>query len=147
MKKIIAIMFAAVLGCGMLALVGCGGGGGGQTADSSGHWTVSGMETGGETVSMSDLESYGVTGDDIMSIDLNADGSAKINVGSLVASFMGESSGLGDLQTLLDSADLKWEATASGVNLTFMGQSLPLEAQSDGTLAIDQDGTKMFFSR
>ena len=96
---------------------------------------------------MSDLESYGFTGDDLMSIDLNADGTAKFNIGSLVTSMMGDSADLGAMQQMMDAADIKWTATGSGVDLSVAGSTLSMKAESDGGLSLEQSGTKIVFAK
>ena len=145
MKKLAALVFAVVLGCASLALVaGCSGGGGGGGTDYSGHYSIVEVEAGGQTVSMSDLEAYGYKADDIMSIDLNADGSAKINVGDLIASFMGD-----EAQTalgLINAADMTWTATGTGVDLTVNGNSVSL-TDDGGKLKLDANGTVMIFAK
>lgn len=144
MKKLVAMVFAIVLGCASLSLVaGCGGGGGGG-ADYSGHWSISAIESGGQQVAMSDLEAYGYSADDLMSIDLNADGTAKFNIGSLVTSFMGDAAD--QAMGILDAANITWAASANGVDLTANGQTMTLAA--DGAdLVFEQSGTKLIFSK
>lgn len=130
-KKILALLACVTALCVSLALVGCGGGGGGEAKDPSanfvGTWTLTGMEENGEAMSQDDLDLMASMG---LSCDLvlNEDKS-------------------GQLVIFGEGMDLVWQAKdASTVALTAEGETIECKL-ADGVITLEESGTKLFFAK
>lgn len=127
MKKGVIALLACVFALS-LALVGCGGAGGGDVKSAwVGTWDLYEMEENGQLTSSDDVEllkSYGID----VYLELNEDGT-----GSLVL-FNADS-----------TTDGEWEAasTTSGT-FTAKGQTIDMSI-ADGKLIMEQGGTKFTF--
>ena len=135
MKRIIAVVFALALACGSMALVaGCGGGGGGQT-DYSGTWVCSAVDDGTTVTSISELEALGITGDQFMTLELKADGTADMTIFGTSA--------------FADSGiEVKWEGTSSGVTLSGQGVTYELPYDSGSQeLAMEYEGQRVLLKK
>ncbi len=129
MKKIVAALCCVFVLS--LALVGCGGNSGSSSADVKaawiGTWNLYEMEDSGKVTSASDIEQLRALGLDV-NLVLNEDGK-----GSLV--LFGE------------STDGTWEAkSATEGTLTMQNQNVNMKI-ADSKLTIEQEGTKMTFTK
>ena len=124
-KGIIVALFACVFALS-LALVGCGGSGGGDPkAAWVGTWDLTEMEENGSITSSEDiqmLKDLGLT----VELELKSDGT-----GALV--LFGE------------NMDGKWEAKSStDATFTYEGQTINMKI-ADGKLTMEQNGSKLTF--
>ena len=134
MKKILGLVFAAVLACASLCvLAGCGGGG---QQSMAGKWVCAAVDDGTGIIEISDYEAIlGMTGEDMFTLMLNEDGSVGITA-------FGE-----DMSDQL-GGQVTWEDSANGATIKGGDQSLELTYDSDsGRLVMDMDGQKIYFER
>ncbi|MBR2521880.1 MAG: hypothetical protein IKE61_01965 [Coriobacteriales bacterium] len=133
MKKILGIVFAAVLACASLSvLAGCGGGGGSNSAQ--GKWVCAAVDDGTGIIEIADYEEIlGMTGEDMFTLMLNEDGTVGFTV-------------FGEDQTASLGGSITWEDSANGVTLKGGDQTLEL-TYDDGRLVMEVDGQKVYFER
>ncbi|MGI6221332.1 MAG: hypothetical protein ACOYIP_05645 [Coriobacteriales bacterium] len=102
----------------------------------AGHWVCSAVDAGdGQVIQVADVAEAGVTGEDLMWFDLQADGVAK------VSTFGGEAS---------SDPKMTWNVADNGniEVITDSGESMLLQYNSEEqTLEMNVQGQKVFFSR
>ncbi|MBR2521781.1 MAG: hypothetical protein IKE61_01450 [Coriobacteriales bacterium] len=138
MKKILSIVFAAVLAlASMCALAGCGGG----SAEDQyvGTWVIDALEDEslGGYIEYSTVESaVGKSAEDFSTLVLNQDGSLSWNV-------MGQDM----FSTYASGVDVTWKASDSGVKLFANGEDaydLSFD-QAKGQLKVEANGSTIYY--
>ena len=115
-RKALALLAAAAFALALLAAPGCTGEGGQDGY--VGHWVCCMVDTGnGDVVAIEDLENLGLTGEDFMTLDLAADGTATMTA---------------DGKDITADTELKWSENAMGIEL---------DAGSGGTASLTYDST------
>lgn len=135
MKKLLLVVCTVVFACACAcAAVGCSGGGGSADMDYTGHWVCSAVDDGtGRTEIASISEISGMTGEDFMTVDLNADGTAVITAfGTDITS----------------EANVTWATSSSGVTLTANGEAIDMSYDSSlSELTMEYQGEKVVFTK
>ena len=106
-----------------------------EEAGFAGHWTCTLVDAGnGQVVSVDDLKEVGVSGSDLMTLDLNEDGTATM------------SSGGADIQ---NGVTLTWSEAQMGVEIvTSAGEAIELPYDSStGYLSMEYQGQRIVFER
>lgn len=132
-----AILLVLSLAMAVILTAGCSSSPAKGDADAglAGHWTCALVDAGnGQVVSADDLEEVGVNGSDLMTLDLNDDGSAYMT------------SGGADIQ---NGVTLTWSDTIKGVEIvTSAGEAIELSYDSStGYLSMEYQGQRIIFER
>ena len=141
MKKILSIVFAAVLACASLcALAGCGGGGSPED-QYKGTWVCNAVEDEslGGKIEISTIESaLGMSAEEFSSLVLNDDG-------TLTWYVMGEDM----FATYAAGVDLTWKASDNGVKLFANGEDaydLSYDSSSQ-ELKVEANGSTIYYKK
>ena len=139
MKKLLSIALAAAISCfSLLALSGCDNN---NPQEMGGHWACVSVNVDGQDFNFSDA---GINGNDLIAVNLNADGTASFSTGVLVNQYANQEQR--DAINELTSTPFTWTATTSGDITLFTSDNSAIDFPYDknsGELTISMEETSM----